>query len=133
MKRIDHNSKRERIKEHSKNHHTQGKPQEVEELFHIVDKFCIGLDPSNVQRKYRAKTVNYYCGNNIFCCIHLRKSGLRIWLKLKYTDLENPPEYVRDVSGVGHWGAGDVELVIDSINKLEGAKILIKKSFDKNK
>jgi len=122
-----------RGKEYSEDYHIKGIPQEVVELFHMIDKFCRELDPTNVQRKYRANTVNYYRGMKIFCCIHLRKSGLRIWLKLKYTDLENPPEYVRDVSGVGHWGVGDVELAIDGIEKLEGAKLLIQKSFEKNK
>ena len=45
--------------------------------------------------------------------------------------MENPPEYARDVSRVGHWGVGDVELTIDSIEKFHNAKFLIQKSFDK--
>jgi len=124
---------KERGREYSEGHHIKGVPQEVVELFHMIDKFCRELDLTNVQRKYRAKSVNYYRGKKIFCCIHLRKSGLRLWLKLKYGDLESPPEYVRDVSSIGHWGTGDVELAIDRIERLEGAKFLIQKSLEKNK
>jgi len=120
-------------KEYSEDHHIKGKPQEVIELFRTIDKFCRELDPTAVQRRYLAKYVRYTYGENIFCCVHLQKSGLRVWLKLNYPDLENPPEYVRDVSNIGHWGVGDVELAIDSLERFQNAKVLIQKSFEKNK
>jgi len=122
-----------RGKEHSEEHHLKGKPQEVLELFRTIDKFCREFDPTAVQRKYLAKYVRYTHGKNIFCCVHLQKSGLRVWLKLNYSDLESPPEYVRDVSNIGHWGVGDVELAIDSIQRFQSAKGLIQKSFEENK
>jgi len=120
-------------KEYTENHHIGGKPQEVIELFRAVDRFCIELDPTKVQRYYCAKTVNYSHEKQIFCCIHLYTSGLRVWLKLKYADLKNPPEYARDVSHIGHWGVGDVELRIDSLQKFQDSKALIQSSFDQNK
>ncbi|HUW18916.1 MAG TPA: DUF5655 domain-containing protein [Sedimentisphaerales bacterium] len=122
-----------RGKDYGESHHVQGQPQEVVELFRSLDKFCRELDPANVQRKYLAKSVNYSHGKNIFCCVHLRKSGLRVWLKLKYADLDNPPDYVRDVSAIGHWGAGDIEVAIDKLERLEVAERLIKRSFEANR
>jgi len=124
---------RVRGKAYSEEHHIKGNPQEVLQLFRTIDKFCRELDPTTVQRKYLAKYVRYTHGKNIFCCVHLQKSGLRVWLKLNYSDLEAPPEYVRDVSNIGHWGVGDVELAIDSLDRFQGAKVLIQKSFEKNK
>jgi len=47
--------------------------------------------------------------------------------------MENPPEFVRDVSNIVHWGVGDVELAIDSIERFQNAKPLILKSFEENK
>ena len=72
-------------------------------------------------------------GKVIFCCVHLQKSGLRIWLKLNYSRLENPPNFVRDVSDIGHWGVGDVEIGIDSLEKLQISKSFIRQSFEENK
>jgi len=120
-------------KSYNENHHVEGKPQEVIELFRTVDKFCRELNPTNIVRKYLAKYVKYSFNKNIFCCVHLQKSGLRIWLKLNYSDLENPSDNVRDVSSVGHWGVGDVELAIDSHERFNNSKHLIQKSFDENK
>lgn len=124
---------RVRGKAYSEEHHIKGKPQEVVQLFRTIDKFCRELDPITVQRKYLAKYIRYTHGKNIFCCVHLQKSGLRVWLKLNYSDLEAPPEYARDVSSIGHWGVGDVELAIDSLDRFQGAKVLIQKSFEENK
>ena len=120
-------------KEYSEEYHVKGKPQEVLELFRTIDKFCRELEPTAVQKKFLAKYVRYSHGKNIFCCVHLQKSGLRVWLKLNYLDLESPPEYVRDVSKIGHWGLGDVELAIDSLERFQNAKLLIQKSFEENK
>jgi len=118
-------------KEYNEEYHIGDKPREVVELFKTIDNFCRNFDLVNVERKYLAKYVKYSCSKNIFCCIHLQKSGLRVWLKLNYSEIKNPPEYARDVSRVGHWGVGDVELTIDSIEKFQSAKYLIQKSFEK--
>jgi len=120
-------------KEYKEENHLKGIPQEVAELFWTIDKFCRELNPTLVQRKYLAKYVRYTHGKNIFCCVHLYKSGLRVWLNLNYPDLENPSEYIRDVSNIGHWGVGDVELAIDSFEIFQSAKNLIRKSFEENK
>lgn len=125
--------KHRRGKDYGEEHHIKGKPQEVIELFRTVDKFCRELDPDNIQKKHLAKYVSYLHGKAIFCCVHLQKSGLRIWLKLNYSSLENPPEYVRDVSKIGHWGVGDVEIGIDSLEKLQISKSLIRQSLEENK
>lgn len=122
-----------RAKEYDEDHHLRGKPQEVVELFKALDKFCRELDPARVQRVYLAKYIKYMHGKNTFCCVCVKKSKLRVWLKLNYSDLENPPEYVRDVSKIGHWGTGDVEIAIDSIQKFQSVKSLIQKSFEENR
>lgn len=120
-------------REYSEKHLIEGKPKEIIELFWTVDKFCRELSPIDVQRKYLDKYVKYTFDSNIFCCIRPQKSGLRIWLKLNYSDLENPPEYVRDVQNIGHWGVGNVELIIDNIQRFQHTKNLIIKSFENSK
>lgn len=126
-------TKLRRGKEYSEEFHTKGKPQEVIELFLTLDKFCKELDPLNVQKRYRAKYVAYAYVKSTFCSVHIKKSGLCVWLKLDYSRLENPPDYVRDVSKKGHWGVGDVELAINSFEKLQEAKSLIRQSFEENR
>ncbi len=40
--------------------------------------------------------------------------------------------FTRDVSKVGHWGTGNLEIQLHSMDDLEKAKPLIKRSFDEN-
>ena len=120
-------------KEYHEESHLEEKPQEVIELYKTIDKFCRELDPKNIQKKYQAKTINYLIDKKIFCSVHITKSGLRIWLKLIYSRLDNPPGNVRDVSNLGHWGAGDVEVSVNNQEQLKVAKLYITKSFENSR
>ncbi len=117
-------------KAQTEEHHTSGKPQEVIELYRTIDKICKEFDPANVTKRYLVKYVGYSHNKKTFCCVHLQKSGLRVWLKLNYTELESPPDFIRDVSNIGHWGVGNVEMTIDTLDKLQNGKELIRKSFE---
>jgi len=123
--------KKPRGKEYGEEFHTRGKPQKIIKLFSSIDRFCFSLDPSNIQRSCHKKYIKYSHSGKIFCSLHLWNSLIRIWLKLKYNDLEDPADCVRDVTNIGHWGVGDVEVAIDSFVELETAKSIIQKSFDK--
>jgi len=111
-------------------HHTAGNPQEALELYRALDRACLALDPGNIEKRFTAKYIGYVRGKRTFCCIHIQRSGLRVWLKLKYGRLVNPPPFARDVSHVGHWGVGDVELGITSAMQLAEALDLVRQSFD---
>jgi len=115
---------------YNEDRHLDGKPQEIVELFRAIDGFCLSLGPGPVEKYFLAWTINYRCDKRIFCCVHILNSGLRVWLKLKHTRLENPPSFARDVSNVGHWGVGDLELGISNLRQLDEAAPLIRQSFE---
>jgi predicted transport protein len=125
--------KKPRGREYGKEFHTKGKSQKIIEFFNSIDKFCLDIDPPNVQRSCHKKYIKYHLSGKTFCSLHLWNSLIRVWLKLKYNDLKDPPDCVRDVTNIGHWGAGDVEVAINKFEQLEIAKSLIQKSFDKNR
>ncbi len=111
-------------------HHLTGKPQEAVALFKALDRVCMSFALSDLSRRYLAKSVNYDNGKRCFCSVHVLQTGLRIWLPLKYGHIENPPAFVRDVSNIGHWGTGDVEVRISNRAELDMAADLIRRSFE---
>jgi len=115
---------------YDEDHHTSGKPQQVIELYRAVDRLCLSLAPGGVDKRYMAKTVNYVVGKRIFCSVHLQRGGLRVWLGLKYGSLQRPPDFARDVSAIGHWGAGDLELDLSSMDEVRRAADIIRQSFE---
>lgn len=117
--------------DYSETHHTEGKPSEVVELYRALDRFCQDLAPGRVDRAFRAKYVSWSLENGIFCCAHLQQGGLRVWVKVDPQTLDPSASFARDVSKIGHWGVGDVELAINSFEKLREAEPYIRRSFDK--
>ncbi|MCC6240126.1 MAG: hypothetical protein IT448_07505 [Phycisphaerales bacterium] len=110
-------------------HHVAGKPKEVVELYRALDRLCFSFAPGATTKRYLAKSITYKGAGRSFCDVHLNQGGLRVWLRLKFGRLTNPPDFARDVSGRGHWGSGDVELSLTSISQLPEAEKLIRQSF----
>jgi hypothetical protein len=117
-------------RDYAEAHHISGKPQEVLELYRAIDRLCFSLKPGSVEKHFLAKSVNYEVNGRAFCAVHLQQSGLRVWLWLKYNRIENPPAFARDVSNIGHWGGGDLELGISSLAQIDEAANLIRMSFE---
>ena len=111
-------------------HHLDGKPKEILELYRAIDRLCLSLKPGDIQRRCVAMTINYVCGKAIFCCVELQKGGIRICLKLKHSQLDNPPSFSRDVTGIGHYGVGNLQLAISNMAQVDEAAPLIRKSFE---
>lgn len=111
-------------------HHISGKAQEAIELYRAVDNLCLSFSSDGISKRYLAKSINYEHNKRCFCSVHILQSGLRVWLRLKYDRLNTPPSFVRDVSKIGHWGVGDVELRISNRPELDEAADLIRSSFD---
>jgi len=64
-----------------------------------------------------------------FVCVEAKKNRLLLFLKINPKDIEMPKNG-RDVSNIGHYGTGDLELTISNFDELESSKELIKKSFE---
>jgi predicted phage tail component-like protein len=65
-----------------------------------------------------------------FCQIHGQKRGLKIWINLEINDLtEQEKLLVKDVSNIGHWGMGQTEAMINSIEDLNWCINIIKKAY----
>jgi predicted transport protein len=115
---------------YDESHHTAGKPQEVLELYRAIDRLCLSLKPGEIERRCVAMTINYLCAKRIFCCLELQKGGIQVYLKLKYAHLQNPPSFARDVSAIGHYGVGGLQLAFSNLAQLDEIVPLIRSSLE---
>lgn len=67
-----------------------------------------------------------------FACVEFRPTNSKILLFLKVdpTTVELEPGFSRDVSNVGHYGTGDLEITLSSAGDLEKAAPFIKLSYE---
>jgi predicted transport protein len=74
--------------------------------------------------------IAYKISQNI-ACLEFTKTRLVVYLKLKVKDFKNVPENVRDVTNIGHYGTGDLEVSIKNISDFENTKYLFEKAYQK--
>lgn len=71
---------------------------------------------------------------NFVCMTLISKEDphVRLWLKLDPGSVTLEKGFSRDVTKVGHWGTGDLEVVLRELPDLEKAKALIERSYQEN-
>jgi predicted transport protein len=102
---------------------------ELLSLYQELEDYIFSLG-DDVQKK-ELKYYHAYSRIKNFVCTEIRskKQEIVLFLKLNYKDLQSPPKNSRDVSKIGHYGTGDTEVTIKSIEELEEIKGLIEKSY----
>lgn len=55
---------------------------------------------------------------------------LKVFLKVDPDTIELEPGFTRDVRNIGHFGTGDLEVIITDVAKLDKAKPLMDRSYD---
>jgi predicted transport protein len=116
--------------EYPETHHTEGKPNEVVELYRGLDRFCQDMAPGRITRSYKKWYISWSKVDDIFCCAHLQQGGIRVWVKTDPKGLAPSASFARDVSKIGHWGVGNVELAVNSLDRLRDAEAFVRKSFE---
>lgn len=109
--------------------HLEGKPETVQRLARLTQDFIMDLD-SAMEEVPRKNIVAYKTSQNIVC-VYVQRRRLLLFLKLNPAQLNPFPENGRDVSKIGHYGTGDLELSISTEEELEQAKPLIARSYQK--
>ena len=85
---------------------------------------------SPTSEEYKKLYVAFKSSTN-FVGIVPQKVRLRLSLKIDYPDMIDPKGLCKDVSGLGRWGNGDVEVGISNMNELDDVMELIQEAFDK--
>ncbi len=81
------------------------------------------------------KTLKYYVAfkriKNFACVeIHPQTKKISLYLKVDPDSIELEIGFTRDVRKIGHYGTGDLEVTIGSLEQLEQAKELIQRSYE---
>lgn len=108
--------------------HLAGKPQPMKELAIAVNDFITGLDPAIevVPKKFY---VAYKTSQNIVC-MEIKQQRVLLYLKLDPKTARAPKGISRDVTNIGHFGTGDLEISIKGPTDFEAAKPFIQMAYE---
>lgn len=103
---------------------------ELMNLYQELEDYIFSLG-DDIQKK-ELKYYHAYSRIKNFVCTEIRskKQEIILYLRLDYNTIQNPAKNLRDVSNIGHYGTGDTEAVIKSIEDLEVLKGMIEESYN---
>jgi predicted transport protein len=109
--------------------HTKGKPDNVLQLFSMVQEGIFLLAGENeIAEKANKHYICYKHGKN-FVEVQLQTTGLKIWLDVTFHELQDKFDLTRDVSKIGHYGTGNVEVRFTKVEDFGKVMRLIQQSY----
>jgi len=97
-------------------------------LFESLDKRIMNLSPA-VKREYKKLYVAYKLDTN-FVDVVFQKQRLRISINMKYSEVNDPNGICKDITGLGRWGNGDVELFMEHQDELDKIMEIVEQSYN---
>lgn len=99
------------------------------ELFEAFRKEVLALDPV-VTEEFLKLYVAYKAETN-FVDVVPQARRLRLSLNMPFPDISDPRGMCKDVSGLGRWGNGDVEVGLSSLDELPYVIGLVRQAFER--
>ena len=109
--------------------HLEGKPEKIQDLTLAVQEFVTNLDPA-IEEVPKKHYIAYKGSQNIVC-VQVQQRRVLLHLKLEPGTLDELPDTARDVTDIGHYGTGDLELSVSTEEELAVAKPFIEMAYQK--
>jgi len=102
---------------------------DLRELFELFRKEVLALDPC-VSEEFMKLYVAYRAETN-FVDVVPQAKRLRLSLNMTFAEINDPKEMCKDVTNLGRWGNGDVEVALASLNDLPYIMGLVRQSYER--
>lgn len=114
------------VKKYDINHYDTNDFTEI--LYKVLDKriFNLGI---GIKRDFKKLYVAYKLDTN-FADIMFQKKRLRLSINMKFSEIHDPHGICRDVTNLGRWGNGDVEVLFESLDEIDNVMRLIDQSYN---
>lgn len=99
--------------------HLQGKQQAVIDLFETLRNRIFQLNSDETLTEKATKNYIAFRHGKNFCEVWVQASKLKIWIDMPPSEVNDPFNITRDVSKVGHWGTGDLEVTLEDETQLD--------------
>ena len=97
-------------------------------VFEVFRKAVLALDPC-VSEEFLKLYVAYKAETN-FVDVVPQAKRLRLALNMRFSDLNDPKGLCKDVTNIGRWGNGDVEVGFSNLDELPYVIGLVRQSLE---
>lgn len=104
--------------------------ENLKNLYADLKDFILGLGDDVSES--RLKLYSAFKKIKNITCVEIFKDKLLLHIRLDAKTVTYENGFSRDVTGIGHWGTGDVEVSLKNDNDLEKVKPLIERAYNEN-
>lgn len=108
--------------------HLENKGQDMKDIAMAVQDFMLGFS-SSIEEAPKKQYIAYRSTQNIVC-MEIRKQKIYLYVKLNPKNNKGPEGLSRDVTAIGHFGTGDLEITLRSLKDFELAKAWLLKAHE---
>lgn len=98
-------------------------------FFDKLNDAILALNPG-IKREFKKLYIAYKYKTNVVDIVP-QKARLRLAVNMDFDEVNDPSGICKDVTNLGRWGNGDVEIGFDSLGKLDAVIDIIKQSLSK--
>jgi uncharacterized protein with ParB-like and HNH nuclease domain/predicted transport protein len=102
---------------------------DMRELFEAFRKEVLALDPCVTEEFYKPYVA--YKAETNFVDVVSQAKRMKLTLNMPFAELHDPKGLCRDVTNVGHYGNGDIEVGLKSPDELPYVMGLVRQSYDR--
>ena len=99
-------------------------------LFYSIKEYILSLG-DDISENQLKLYVAFKKAKNVVC-VEVDQNSLLLHLKLNPDTVDLIPGFVEDVRNKGHWGTGDLRVIIKSTEDFEKAQHLINRAYNEN-
>ena len=116
--------------EHSLDHHLGNKSALIRELWEEVDKHAMSLG-ADVTRRIRKQYIGYFRGKKSFLTAEVQQRRVLVYLSLNAENAKPwNDDVMRDASQIGHFGMGDIEYSLVTVDQLADVSALVSLAYN---
>ena len=98
-------------------------------LYKQLKEKIIAIDPSTIKISYTKRYIAFKAITNFVDVIPYKKK-LKLTLNFPFEEVIDPTNMTRDITNVGSWGNGDVEITIEKPDQITPAFEIVKQAYE---
>ena len=104
--------------------------EKLRELYASIRDYILALGDDVTENKLKLYSAFKKIKN--IACVEVRMKSIMLYLRLNPEEITLENGFTRDVSKIGHWGTGDLEITIKNVHDFEKAKEYIHRAYEIN-
>ncbi|SMC18639.1 Predicted transport protein [Clostridium acidisoli DSM 12555] len=104
--------------------------EKIRGVYYSIRDYILALGDDVTENKLKLYSVFKKIKNII--CVEVKMKSIVLYLRLDPKDIAIEDGFTRDVTKIGHWGTGDLEITIKDVSGFEKAKKYIDRAYEMN-